>query len=474
MSKVNFKGTSKEAPVKLPTNIPQYFFDDTYIAHHERISREWMETRVFPEPSIKAENPWDSRVVCLFGTVFSIPGEGYRMYYSSMTNGRDQDVLVAVSKDGYSWKRPDLGLVDWEGRKNNNISFAPERHMDSPSIIYEKEDPQYPYKMITFENSSKGKWGEASDFGLYVYGSPDGLTWEPLSPEVRLKAGDRTNVMPTKPDGKYVIYTRNWDMMKTEGKRVIYRSESENFLDWSEPVVVLEPDLEDPPDVEFYGMSVFERHGWFFGLLEYWHSATDTLETHLAISRDGKKWMRPNKRKPFIAPTYDWNLKWSSCASNGPMIINDEMIFYFGGRWVGHNRRNSEEHGVIGQASLPIDQFCALEASAEGEFITVPIMWPGGELELNADTRQSFVSHQGHINGQIKVEVLDADGQPMNGWCGDQCATFQGNTHGMRKLNSGEVQWANGKKMNDLKGQVIRIRFMMKHARLFTFEAKSE
>ena len=46
----------------------------------------------------------------------------------------------------------------------------------------------------------------------------------------------------------------------------------------------------DDTDVEFYGMVAFERNGWLIGLLEYWRSATDTLELHLAYSRDGRRW----------------------------------------------------------------------------------------------------------------------------------------------------------------------------------------
>jgi hypothetical protein len=474
MNKTIYNGRDRENPLMLTMNVPQYFIDDEMIAHHEKLTRNWLEASVYPYPIIEADQPWDSRVVCLFGTVFPSDEGGYRMYYASLIDGTHQDVLVATSEDDYSWIKPSLGITSWKGSKDNNITLSPVNRMDSPSMIFDEDDREYPYKMITFEKVSTDlPWGEGADFGLYPYKSSDGLHWIKMQETPCLRAGDRTNLMPTKQDGKFVMYTRSWDMFETKGKRVIYRSESENFIDWSELEIVLEPDLEDQTDTEFYGMSVFERNGWFFGLLEYWHSDRDVLETHLVVSRDGKKWSRTNPRNAFIAPTYDWNKAWSSCASNGPTIIQEQMVFYFGGRYKGHNRRTSEEHGVIGYASLEIDHFCSIEASAPGKLDTVPLIWPGGELVLNADTRESFTSHQRHTNGEITIEILDENGRPIPGWSGNERAIFQGNTHGMRQIIELPVTWPNGKKLDELRGKTIRLRFNMRHARLFTFVAKS-
>jgi hypothetical protein len=349
--------------------------------------------------------------------------------------------------------------------------------MDSPSVFYDATQPQETYRLLTYEAPDpNATWSK--NWGLYGYVSEDGLHWQPLQARENplLWAGDRTTLMSTKAEGKYVLFTRDpknyWHQDRSLW-RSIYRSESEDFLHWSPPELVLEPDLEDDSDIEFYGMSVFERHGWFLGLLEYWHSATDAIEIHLAFSRDGKSWCRPAPRQPFIAPTYDWNRTWSSCASNGPIVINEQMVFYFGGRWTSHHWDSAQQAGVIGYASLALDRFCALEGREGGVLVTRPMRWPGGELCLNADTRQSWTSHPLACHGEIHVEVLRADGRPLEEWSGHKRGQFSGNTHARGKANLGRVRWPSGNSMSELQGEIIRFRFALKNARLFTFMAQS-
>jgi len=244
-------------------------------------------------------------------------------------------------------------------------------------------------------------------------------------------------------------------------------AESDDGLRWTKPELVLRPDLDDEPGVEFYGMSVFERHGWFLGLLEYWRSDVDVIETHLAISRDGRQWQRPC-RVPFIAATCDWNRAWSGCASNGPIMIGEQMAFLFGGRRTSHHFDSVQLAGAIGVASLPCDRFCCLEGQG-GFFETPAFTWPGGDLVVNADTRRSFQSHPLHCNGCLTVEVLDEAGAPAPDWSGPAQARFQGNTLCRCRVFDGTVRWPQGRSLAEWQGRTIRLRFRLDQARLFTW-----
>ncbi|WP_127583337.1 hypothetical protein [Paenibacillus koleovorans] len=464
-------GKGRVEPAQLTPNVPQFLFDDEWIAEFRRVSRSWIPASVFPNPVLHADKPWEGTILNLFGTVFEHPVDGLRMYYSNLINAT-QDVLLATSKDGIRWEKPDLGQVSWNDSKHNNIVLTPRLKMDSPSLVYDPDDQEYPYKMTTFEQGRNGLgWGENEQFGIHTYHSKDGLRWDKRSTGPVLRAGDRTIVQALKQDGKYVAYTRHLDMTKNYGKRCIFRSESTDFQEWSEPELVLTPDLMDPADAEFYGLTVFERHGWQLGMLEYWHGDQDCLEIHLVFSRDGKRWSRANPRAAFIAPKYEWNRKWNTCASNGPVLIGSRMVFYVGARYAAHNRPLVDTFGTIGYATLPIDQFCAIEAKSEGQFTTIPMEWPGGELILNADTRESYHSSPGKQNGEIRIDVLDEQGEPVEGWSGEHCGVFCGNTHGAKVIASGLVGWGEGRLLDQWKGKGIRLRFRMRHARLFTFEA---
>ena len=59
------------------------------------------------------------------------------------------------------------------------------------------------------------RWGPG--WGLYAYLSADGLHWERM-PGPCLRAGDRTNLMATRPEGRYVVYTRHPEMMIARGR----------------------------------------------------------------------------------------------------------------------------------------------------------------------------------------------------------------------------------------------------------------
>ena len=52
--------------------------------------------------------------------VFFIDGE-YRMWYMGQGKDRRRRIMYAVSKDGFNWEKPNLGLVEYNGTKNNNI-----------------------------------------------------------------------------------------------------------------------------------------------------------------------------------------------------------------------------------------------------------------------------------------------------------------------------------------------------------------
>ncbi|MDH7602421.1 MAG: sialidase family protein [Armatimonadota bacterium] len=457
----------RSEPAAIPAGVPQYFLDDELIDKHHKVVRRWLPATVFPYPTVVPDKPWEDRQLILYGTVLRCKDQ-WRMYYGSSLPNGGRGVLIAVSDDGFRWQKPTLGIIECNGNCANNIVLNPGPN-DGPSIAYDPDDPEHPYKMVMFQKGKRpeDKWGET--WGLHGFVSGDGLNWHPTDPPVILKAGDRTNIMFTKPAGKFICYTRHKDMFAHVGCRAIYRSDSGDFLHWTEPQLVLAPDLGDEPDVEFYGMSVFERNGWFFGLLEYWKSSIDTIEVHLVYSKDGINWKRPFPRTAFIAPCTEWNKTWSTCASNGPIIVNEQMVFYFGGRWTAHHYDSAQQFGAIGYASLPLDRFCAIEAAALGSFTTVPIVWPGGDLVLNADTRESFSSHPAMCDGEIQVEALDESLQPIEQLPGK--AVFQGNTHSRCGIHDGTVRWPGAKSLDCMRGKAVVLRFTMRHARLFTITA---
>ena len=455
---------SSSAPLKLRPGVPQNFFDDSLISYQRQLIRRWLPAVVHSKPLLVSDRPWEGEIQ-LHGSIQTLPEGGYRMYYASQGG-----VLVAESADGLAWHKPELDIVPWKGKPTNMIleGVSPQRNWSIASInvIHDEQDEEFPFKMTSFQKPEDGKEG-----ALFVYKSRDGLRFEAI-PGPRFEMGDRNTMMGSRVNGKFVGYVRKVGMFsKYTGVRSMFYVESPDFLNWSEPQLALAPDLQDEPDLEFYGMSVFQRHDWFVGLVECWRADTDSHHIQLAFSRDLRNWHRPEPRTPFMVPT---NGRWPNhCAANSPLYLTEQMAFYFGGSSNAHHYTTTDmEESVIGLATLELDRFCALEGTTSiGWIDTVPLVWPGGNLVVNADTRESYDSHPTRVNGELVVEVLDESGTPIPKWSGRKDrAVFQGNTHCRKRIYDGTVRW-DDRGLDHFTGKTIRLRFAMKHARLFTFQS---
>ncbi len=95
------------------------------------------------------------------------------------SRSREKVLCYAVSKDGVNWEKPDLGLVEFNGSKHNNIVDLPQDgSKDAAAVIYEPEecDPEKRFK-LAFETVSNGRNTFCVAF------SPDGLRWTPSGAE---------------------------------------------------------------------------------------------------------------------------------------------------------------------------------------------------------------------------------------------------------------------------------------------------
>jgi hypothetical protein len=75
-----------------------------------------------------------------------------------------------------------------------------------------------------------------------------------------------------------------------------------------------------------------------------------------------------------------------------------------------------------------------------------------------------FINAQ--AQGEIRVEIRSAvRDEPLEGWTAEECIPFQGD-----KLDY-PVRWGN-KKLSDLQGKTIRLRFQLSDATLYAFDVK--
>jgi len=417
-----------------------------------------------PEAVIVQDRPWERTIS--YNSVHRDPVTGkYRLWYQSLLSADPESsgVAYAESDDGIVWRKPDLGIYRFDGRDTNFV-LAPEAgHYGASVMIDSREtDPARRYKLVCFrareENGRKV-------MGLAVGFSPDGLHWRmhPTFPLIKGSYGQRTevplqgdttyawgvprsvsdviNVLFDEPRGLYVIYAKTWlDMPdgRTIWKRAIVRTESRDFLNWSVPELVIQPDEFDGTGVEYFppapgknptrrgiqlhGGPVFRHAGVYFSLLQKMDGEiTGRMPSELAISRDGITWSRPFRSPDFIGLSPDPNHFDAGClwTNETPVILDDEIRFYYGaysGLWNGDLLRTPSG---IGLAVLPLDRFAGVSPiNGIGQITLRP--------RSLADCQG--VTENAAIQGELRVEVLDAQGYRLPGFTREDAVPLHGDS----------------------------------------------
>ena len=333
---------------------------------------------------------------------------------------------------------------------------------DEPSMTGESDSPPGPHRLswcqllarvadAPFKLFYQGPSSKMEP-GLYVALSKDGYGWERL-PGPLTNTGERTHAMLDRIDGQYVVLAKA-EHPEQYGGRCVVITMSGELRDFSEPQLIMKQDLLDGFNTEIYGMVAFPYADRYIGLLERYYGIPDLIDICLAWSDDLVTWERPPQREAFIAPEYPWNKRWSSPASSPPIRKGNQLWFFFGGRSGahGHSKPNAAPvHSAIGLATITVDRFASLSAGfRDGKLVTRPMVWPGGDLAINASTSAALDGDPRLKNGEMRVEVLNAHGQPVEGFSGDHSVLFKDNMPMRGFTDSAVLRWPGDRSANVL------------------------
>ena len=415
-------------------------------------------------PVIRPDRPWEEGWAMPLTVFFDADEQLYRMWYRP---GYGKFNLGYVtSSDGISWDKPALGLVDYKGSRENN-QLALKTGPAWNGVLKDKRDPdpERRYKLFAYNRATNSN-------GWYLFVSPDGLNWKPHSDKPMLEGlADCHNFMGWDENiQRYVAYVR-----PDKPVRTIARTTSENLTDWTPIQSVLEPDEDDPPGTQLYGMSVFPDRGVYYGLLWVYHPNSLTIDVQLAFSRDGIAWQRMGRRHPILSYGLPNQFDSHILIAMQPILVGDELKVYYLAQSAPHavvypneaypplkappprteQTWLKDRKGYTGLATTLRDRFVSLDADSKpGEFVTKPFVLKGSQIRLNADAKR----------GDIKVEVQDADGKPLPGFIAG--LTNRINTDSVRQ----EVSWRGKGELASLKGCTVKLRFQLHYARLYSFE----
>ncbi len=393
----------------IPDSTRFLLLDGRIIEKTENVKLEVGKVEKHPaNPLFGEENEWEMRYDNLYGNmIFDKEEELYKCWYSpfivdSSAKGmtleqrdkpyeehpeREMGICYATSLDGINWEKPELGMVEYNGSKNNNIVWRGPHGAGVMKDLHET-DPAKRYKVI-FQ-------------GMAVAFSADGIHWGKKKKVKGVSvAGDTHNNAIWAPTlNKYVGITRTWGR---KFGREVARIESDDFINWTKEEVVLHGTSKD---LQTYSMPIFYYKGVYLGLLTIYQQSTDRVWTELTWSPDTRNWYRIDEGTPLIPNSekkldYDYGCVYA-CAS--PVFQDDRIMLYYGGSdWLHFGWRN----GFLCLASLRPDGFAGYvqkNLSKEGLIVTKLFNYKGGALKLSADVEKG---------GSVTVSLLNSDGEQI-------------------------------------------------------------
>lgn len=437
-----------------------FAFDQVSIPHTRNLSLKMRSPErhpgnpVLPRGAVGAP---DAMGVQFYGSVIR-EGDKYRLWYVAFDDDAENKVAssrwraaYAESSDGVNWTKPDLGLVDYAGSKNNNLlsmGGGPWGFVNLKVIKDESDpDPARRYKMTTHvyfrHNTRLGT--------LLPFVSADGLTWTPVrdvqSHRAELRKTDLflpgVHFEPCgglyQWGGFYYISGQNAmpGHIHYQG-RVSRHYRSADFVNWSPTSGIafvrstqhewLGHGRSREGEQNHEGISVWNRGNVLLGIYGRWHGAVEwkdvSVDLGFVLSNDGQNFREPVNEWTFLKRGKDgeWD-QGGLLQGQGFENIGEETLVYFGAWDPRPTGGPSRPRGGVGMAVLPRDRFGDLVVDESGkgpgdyqlpeitsEFVTASITVEEGKSPL------VFVNADGlGPEAVLRIELLDHSERPIPG-----------------------------------------------------------
>ena len=481
---------------------------------------------VIRELSLKHDAPWEGTGTG-YHTIFK-DGDLYRMYYKaahinpiyeadrSRTEHAPHPLFCAYaeSDDGIHWRKPNLGIHEFNGSTNNNLvmvsGMVGELNVDPGHPAVFKDDnpnvsPDALYKAIFRSREPRG---------LLAFKSANGLNWFPMHdrPIIVDGAFDSQNLAFWDSErGEYRAYWRFFDEgTKDEpyaGVRAIRTATSKDFIHWDN---FKDLTYRDSPREHLYtnqvrpyyraphlyiGFPTRYRERGYLDKADAVHGAalpgthdelisrwSETLrelpeldariqraksherygaaitEGLLMASRDGVAFKRWNEAflPPGIERTGSWNYGHQYIGWHVVETASDlegaphEMSLYAGESYW------TGKGSAVRRYPLRVDGFVSVQAPATGgELLTKPIKFSGKELSLNFATSAA---------GRVRVEIQDMAGKPLPGFTLAESESLFGDT--LDRV----ARWKHGSDVSALAGRPVRLRMVLEDAEVYSYQ----
>ena len=465
-----------DPPTVIPIDVGRQLFVDDFLIEQTSLVRTFHRADYHPaNPILTPSTPWEKRdsyadrtkthpnpaaMPFSDGVFFDPQSRLFKMWYMG---GYQETTCYATSADGIHWSRPSLDAA--------GTNIVRDGHRDSSTVWIDlhEPDPARRYKMASWHQ-----------YYLEQFVSPDGVHWTKTGDSGW--AGDRTTFFYNPFRNVWVFSVRS----ATEaGPRHRLYWETQDFVRgarWKQNDLVLwvGADKMDPmrPDyhipTELYNLDCVAYESILLGLFTIFRGERPQREKPndvcIGYSRDGFHWARPDREVflPVSEHAGDWNWANVQSAGGGCLVVGDTLYFYVSGR---QGVVGTSDPGVCstGLATLRRDGFVSLDhpgpergvqrvqtgshALPPGTVITRPVRFSGKHLFVNVAAPA----------GELRAEVLDADGNTLAPYSSAACVPVRGNS------TCAHVAWTGAADLASVSNRPVRFKFTVTNGSLYAF-----
>lgn len=430
------------------------------------------------------DKPWEGPFSG-YATIVKLEDGRLRAYYRGKAvanrDGSEEELTCcAESVDGRTWTKPQLGIYEVMGTRENNVVLMNAQtaaHNFSPFLDGRPGVPE--------EERFKALGGTMEGGGLTAWKSADGYRWAKMVPDPVIANEmvpykyrfDSQNVsFWSAAEGKYVCYYRVFE----EGIRRIVRSGSTDFLKWSPPVLLAyrHPESEAPMEHLYTNQTspYFRAPHLYVAIAarfmpgrqvlndeqakvigvnpDYFKDTSDAvfMTTRPAEGGEHAGYYDRTFLEGFIRGgigAQNWVSRTNYPSLNVVPTGPDEMSVYV-------NQDYAQPTAHMRRYSMRTDGFASLHCGYDGgHAVTKPVLFAGRGLSLNFSTSAA---------GGVKVGFEDAGGNPIPGFSVEDCVMQIGNEIDRK------VRWKSGNDVSALAGKPVRLHFSMKDGDVFSFQ----
>ena len=476
----------KQKPEVLPINKGRQLFVDSFLISNTNLTSVYHKANYYDlNPVLKVDRKWE---LTPEGYEYAAPfSDGiwyddkdgkFKMWYLAGAGYVDTlkhslYTCYAESLDGKTWTKPSLDIVP-----GTNVVDTMNRDASTVWLDRNEKDPSKRWKFFNVEYKP-----DYIQWQYVLKYSADGIHWS--------KPVAQSGAVSDRCTAFYNPFTNKWVMSMRHHCKVSWRSRA--YIEHADPeeavslahrlregvpdkhiVFWFTPDDKEKrheryPDVDpgIYNFDAIAYESIMLGFYSQWQGPENHIarglmipkrnEIMLGYSRDGFHFARPS-HSPFMPVNETdgaWNYGNMQSVNGVPLIVGDSLYIYSSGR-----SKNGVwwDAGVsTGLATLRRDGFVSMRAgNKEGFLTTEKLSFDGKYFFVNADVKAK--------GAQLKVELLDADGNPIPGFTKRDCVVMRG-ADKTKQL----ITWKGKQDLTELQGRTIRAKFYLTRGDLYAF-----